>query len=74
MNINKISNREIVKTLLLKELITQIELVEMLNKKYGRKYGRSSFGNKYKANSFRFDEMQEIFEVLGYDLDLTKKS
>ncbi len=66
-------NGEIVRVLVARNKISQKKLIEMLEKAAGVEIPQSTFANRIFRNSMRLREMQQICEVLGYDLILQPK-
>ncbi|HBG49191.1 MAG TPA: phosphoribosylglycinamide formyltransferase [Cyanobacteria bacterium UBA9971] len=60
--------REEVKYLLLKKKMTIIELAKELTEKTGHKYTRQGISNKLHRGTLRFDEVEEIAKILGYEI------
>ena len=48
-------------------------LADMLAKKTGRHYTAGSLQSKITASSLRFDEMEDIAELLGYEIKIERK-
>ncbi len=67
--------RQIVKTMLLKEDLTMTQLVERLNLAYpDNQTAVANLNNKLTRNTIKFREMQQICDVLGYDMNFNKVS
>jgi hypothetical protein len=62
-----------IKIALLNVGITSKQLVTQLNEKYNRSPHAPSLSKKLKNNTIRFREVEEIFDVLGYDITITKR-
>ena len=69
----KLNAKELVKLLLTKEAQTQKELVEILNKKTDKKYTQGGLSRKLSQGTITYNEVSNIIEVLGYDIELVKK-
>jgi hypothetical protein len=65
-----------VKSLLLKENIKFVNLVELINKNRTdeQKTTISSLNNKLTRGTIKYSELSEIFEVLGYNIILVKEN
>jgi len=70
----KLNAKELVKLLLTKEAQTQKELVEILNKKTDKKYTQGGLSRKLSQGTITYNEVSNIIEVLGYDIELVKKN
>jgi hypothetical protein len=66
--------REQVKFLLFKKNMTIIELAKELTQKTGKKYTRQGISNKLHRGTLRFDEVEEIAKVLGYEIKFEEKN
>lgn len=60
--------REEVKYLLFKKNMTITELAKELTIKSGHKYTRQSISSKLHKGTLRFDEVEEIAKILGYEI------
>ena len=69
----KLNAKELVKLILTKEALTQKELVEMLNEKTDKKYTQGGLSRKLSQGTITYNEVANIIEVLGYDIELIKK-
>ena len=68
----KINNaREIVKILLMKENISISKLAELLSSNSKKVY-QQTLSSKLIKGTLRFDEMIEICDILGYEIDFKK--
>lgn len=67
-------NSEIIKVLMAHKKISQKKLLEILSENSEKKIPQSTFANRIFRNSMRLRELQEICEVLGYDLILEPKN
>ena len=68
MKITDWDNGEIVRVLVARNKISQKRLIEMLKNYTKEEIPQSTFANRIFRNSMRLREMQQICEVLGYDL------
>ena len=69
----KLNAKELVKLILTKEALTQKELVEMLNEKTDKKYTQGGLSRKLGQGTITYNEVANVIEVLGYDIELKKK-
>lgn len=65
---------EQVKALLTREKLTMKELVQRLHDQFGRSASSANFSNKLSRNTIRYEEAQEIADVLGYEIVWQKKA
>ena len=65
---------EQVKALLTREKLTMKELVQQLHDRFGRSVSSANFSNKLSRNTIRYEEAQEIADVLGYEIVWQKKA
>ncbi len=68
------SSNEEVRLLIIKEGLTVKKLADMLAKKTGRHYTQSSLQQKITASSLRYDEMEDIAQLLGYKITIDRKN
>lgn len=66
-------SKEEVKVLIAKEGITVKKLAELLAKQTDRHYTQMSLQHKISNSSLRYDEMEEIAEILGYKITIERK-
>ncbi len=69
MNINDWSNKEIIKFLTSRKKITQKELVKMLKKTLLE----GTFSGKLAREALKVSELQNICDVLGFEIILQEK-
>ncbi len=69
MNINDWSNKEIIKFITSRKKITQKELL----KKLSREILEGTFSGKLARESLKVAELQEICDILGFDLVLQER-
>ena len=67
------SSNEEVRLLIVKEGLTVQKLAGMLVEKTGRHYTQSSLQQKITLSSLRYDEMEDIAELLGYEIKIERK-
>lgn len=68
------SAKETVKILLFKRNMTIKTLAEKLTNMTGKKYSRSGLSSKLSRGYLRYEEMEQIAKILGYEIkfeDLT---
>lgn len=65
--------REDIKVLLAKETITLTELAVLLTQKTGKNYTVYGLSKKLLKSTMRYDEVKEIAECLGYNIDFNKQ-
>ena len=68
------SSNEEVRLLIVKEGLTVKKLAGMLAEKTGRHYTAGSLQSKITASSIRYDEMEDIAELLGYEIKIERKN
>lgn len=65
--------KETVKILLAKTDVTLTEVVRRLNDKYGRSDTVQNLSKKVNNGTLRYNEAEEIADVLGYSIEWTPK-
>ena len=73
MIINDLDGYQLVRILLSREYMLQRDLVEQLNIVNGKNTKQSNFSCKLKRNHLSYRDLQQICEILGYDLIVKKK-
>ena len=63
------SSKETVKILLVKRCMTITKLAEKLSKVTNKKYSRANLSDKISRSAIRFDEMEQIAKILGYEIE-----
>lgn len=63
------SSKETVKILLVKRCTTITKLAEKLSKVTNKKYSRANLSDKISRSAIRFDEMEQIAKILGYEIE-----
>ncbi|MFA7659296.1 MAG: hypothetical protein WCY19_07665 [Candidatus Gastranaerophilaceae bacterium] len=63
-----------VKKILLDVNITLTELAGAMGKRLNKKYTLANLSNKLRNETITFKEMELIADILGYDLDFTRKN
>lgn len=67
-------SKEEIKVLIAKEGLTVKKLAELLVKKTGKHYTQMSLQHKISNSSLRYDEMEDIAELLGYEIFIQRKN
>lgn len=62
------SAKETVKILLFKRSMTIKTLAEKLTDMTGKKYSRSGLSSKLSRGYLRYDEVEQIAKILGYEI------
>ena len=70
----KLSSKEIVRLLLDREHMKQKELAELLSQRIGKKYTQGSLSQKISRSSISYDEFVVIADILGYSVNVDRKS
>lgn len=65
---------EQVKILLAKEHLTAKQLVELLNKNIDKTFTHQGFLHKMHRESLRYNEVELIANLLGYEVKIEKKN
>ena len=73
MNITDWNNDEILRLVMAKGHITQKILLDLLKNQTGEAIPQSTFSCKIKRNGLKLTELQEICNVLGYEILLKRK-
>lgn len=60
------------KALIIKSGWTMTQVVDELNKKYDRNTSIQNFSSKLKRESFKYTEVVEILDIIGYTITWTK--
>lgn len=68
------SSKEELRILIMREALTVKKLADMLTLKTGKKYTQRSLQNKISLSSLNYDEMEIIADLLGYEINIKKKS
>lgn len=68
------SSKQELRLLIVKEGLTVEKVAKKLSEKTGRHYTQKSLQAKISLSSLRFDEMEEIADLLGYEIKIEKKS
>ncbi|MBQ7450082.1 hypothetical protein IJS77_01595 [bacterium] len=63
------SSKETVKILLVKRCMTITKLAEKLSEATNKKYSRANLSDKISRSAIRFDEMEQIAKILGYEIE-----
>lgn len=65
--------RENIKIILLKENLTLVELAKKLSKKLNKKTTADSLSQKLRKGTIKYEEINDILDCLGYDIDFKKR-
>lgn len=63
-----------IKVLMAQEDINARQLAELLNKNGDKSYTQGSLLQKISKSSFRYDEMENIAKILGYNIKFEKQN
>lgn len=66
--------KNLLKKLLIDENLTITELLRRVNERHDRKELIQNFDRKINSGTMKFDEAEEVLDVLGYELVVKKKS
>ena len=69
----KLTARELIKLILAKEFMTQKDLVLLLNEQMGKKYYPETFSRKLTKGTITYNEIVDILDSLGYEIEWKKK-
>ena len=64
---------EEIKYLLAKEKVTLTSISELLKERNHDKLTLSNLSRKIKKQTIKFEEVREIVDILGYDIDFKKR-
>ena len=66
------SSKEQIKIMIVKEGLTVKKLANMLASKTSKNYTQQSLQHKISLSSLRYDEMETIVDILGYEISINK--
>ena len=66
------SIREDIKMLLAKNAMTMTKLAEKLSEK-GKKTSMKNISNKLARKTIKFEEVREILDIIGYDIEYKER-
>lgn len=69
----KINIHKNLKKTMAEEDITFVKVVELLNQKYDKNYSVANLHKKIKSKTVKYEEIEMILDILGYDLIWEKK-
>ncbi|MBQ8459979.1 hypothetical protein IJ541_07740 [bacterium] len=69
----RLNAKEIVKLLMSRSAVTQKELAKVLSEKTNKKYTPSSLSHKLGRGTISYDEVNLIFDILGYEIKVVQK-
>lgn len=58
-----------IKALIAKRGMTLKQVCQILSEKTGKSYSGNNITNKLRRKTIKFEEVQLIFEILGYELE-----
>ena len=67
------SIREDIKILLFKENLTLVDLAKELSLKFNKKITANSLSKKLSRNTIQYEDVKNILNCLGYDIDFKKR-
>jgi len=70
----KLNAKETVKVLLSREYFKQKDLAPMLAERFKKPYTPNGLSQKLRRGTITFDEVQEIADILGYDVQMVKRN
>lgn len=70
----KLKSKELIKVLLSEQKVQQKELAQLMTEKSDKEYTPSSLSHKIGRGTISYDEMLLITEILGYEINITRKS
>lgn len=70
----ELKSKELIKVLLSEQKVKQKELAKILTEKTGKVYTPDSLSHKIGRGTISYDEMLLITEILGYEINITRKS
>ena len=62
-----------IRKLLIEKDISMTDLVNSLNKKTGKQDSLQNLSGKLNRNSLKFKEVEELLDVIGYELQIVNK-
>lgn len=65
--------KEDIKILLIKENLTIIDLAKKITEKTNKKASANSISKKLIRGTIKYEEVKEILDCLGYDINFQKK-
>lgn len=68
------NSKEQVKIMMMRERLTAKALAQLLVEKTGKHYTQQSLLHKISLSSFRYDEVKTIADLLGYEIEINKKT
>ena len=70
----KMNIKNEIKSLIAKNATTLKEVCSNLEKTKGEKISPNNITNKLRRNTIKFNEVEEILDILGYNIEFIKKS
>lgn len=69
----KLKSKELIKVLLSEQGVKQKELAKILTEKAGKVYTPDGLSHKIGRGTISYDEVLLIAEILGYEINITRK-
>ncbi len=69
---NKMNTKQEIKYMLLMNNMTMTELCKRMSKKLGKTYTIHNISGKLQRDTIKYNEMKEIFNILGYEISIRK--
>lgn len=69
----KLKAKELIKVLLSEQKVQQKELAQMLTEKSDKEYSASGLSHKIGRGTISYDEVLLIADILGYEINITRK-
>lgn len=67
------SLKDEIKSLIVKNGMSMSDAIRELNQKYSRDYSLQNFSNKLSRGTIKYKEVEEILDILGYDIAWIKR-
>lgn len=67
------SFRDDLKSVVVKSGLTLSQVNEELNKRHGTNLGFQNFSNRLRGETFKYTEVMEILDIIGYDIQWIKR-
>jgi hypothetical protein len=71
--VKNLSLKDEIKSLIVKNGMSMSEVIKELNKKYSHDYSLQNFSNKLSRGSIKYKEVEEILDILGYNIAWNKR-
>ncbi len=73
MNLTEMSTKQQLKVILAAEHMSVAALARLLSDKTSKKWHPESLFTKLRNNTFRHEELKQIYDILGYDIIIQKR-